>query len=233
MGCLVWVNYGLSSMKSVLWLLRKSRCERIRIRVESALVRLEILPWRDSLLKVSTCSFTQGDTGFSDPGQLWWDQEWTLNLRRTDQILSEVLVRQWKVIFKMAVGPKGRSRGERVTVEGREGHISWLNRHIMKRASQVALVVKNPPANAGDARDAGLILGWGRHPEVRNGSPLQYSCLENFMGWGAWWTTVHRVTKSWAEPSNWAPMYAEGYSIVWTWTLRSYCLGSGVSSIVY
>ena len=55
----------------------------------------------------------------------------------------------------------------------------------MRRASQAALVVKNLPVNAGDARDArdaGLIPGWGRHPEVRNGSPLQYSCLENFMG---------------------------------------------------
>ena len=162
MGCLVWVDYGLSSTKSALWLLQKSGCERIRrIRVESALVRLENLPWWDSLLKVSTCSFTQGDIGFSDPGQLWWDQEWTLDLRRTDQILSEMLVSPRKVIFKMAVGPKGRSRGERVTVEGKEGHISWLNRHIMRRASQVALVVKNLPANAGDARDAGLIPGWG------------------------------------------------------------------------
>ena len=55
----------------------------------------------------------------------------------------------------------------------------------MRRASQAALVVKNLPVNAGDARDArdaGLIPGWGRHSEVRNGSPLQYSCLENFMG---------------------------------------------------
>ena len=42
----------------------------------------------------------------------------------------------------------------------------------------MALVVKNLPANAGDARDAGLIPGWGKHPEVRNGSPLQNSCLE-------------------------------------------------------
>ena len=44
--------------------------------------------------------------------------------------------------------------------------------------SQVALVVKNPPANAGDLRDAGLIPGSGRSPEGRIGNPLQYSCLE-------------------------------------------------------
>ena len=45
-------------------------------------------------------------------------------------------------------------------------------------ASQVVLVVKNPPANAGDLRDAGLIPGSGRSLGVGNGNPLQYSCLE-------------------------------------------------------
>ena len=43
--------------------------------------------------------------------------------------------------------------------------------------SQVVLVVKNPPANAGDMRDAGLITGLGRSPEGGNGNPFQYSCL--------------------------------------------------------
>ena len=49
----------------------------------------------------------------------------------------------------------------------------------MAWASQVVLVVKNLPANAGDTRDLGLIPGWGRSPEEDNGYPLQYSCLEN------------------------------------------------------
>ena len=48
-------------------------------------------------------------------------------------------------------------------------------------ASQVALLVKNPPATAGDTRDAGLIPGSGRFPGGGNGNPLQYSCLENSM----------------------------------------------------
>ena len=48
-------------------------------------------------------------------------------------------------------------------------------------ASQVALVVRNPPANAGDIRDAGLIPELGRLSGKGNGSPLQYSCLENPM----------------------------------------------------
>ena len=51
---------------------------------------------------------------------------------------------------------------------------------------RVALVVKNPPANAGDMRDEGLIPG----------NPLQYSCLENPMVRATWWATVHGVAKN-------------------------------------
>ena len=60
----------------------------------------------------------------------------------------------------------------------------------------MVLAVKNPPANAGDARDVGSIPGSGRSPGVGNGTPLQYSCLRNPMDRGAWWATVHEVTKS-------------------------------------
>ena len=49
----------------------------------------------------------------------------------------------------------------------------------------MALVAKNPPANAGDTRDISAIPGWGRSPEVGNGNPLQYSYLENPMDRGA------------------------------------------------
>ena len=49
-------------------------------------------------------------------------------------------------------------------------------------ASQVALVVKNPPANAGDIRDVSLIPGSGRFPGGGHGNLLQYSCLENPVG---------------------------------------------------
>ena len=55
-------------------------------------------------------------------------------------------------------------------------------------------VVKNMPANIGDARDVGSIPGLGRSPGRGHGNPLQYSRLENSMDRGAWWTTVHRVT---------------------------------------
>ena len=66
-------------------------------------------------------------------------------------------------------------------------------------ASQVTLVVKNPPANAGDVRDAVSIPGSGRFPGGGQGNPVQYSCLENPMDRGAWRATVHRVAKSWTR----------------------------------
>ena len=59
--------------------------------------------------------------------------------------------------------------------------------------SQVVLVVKNLPANTGDARDEGSIPGLGRSPGGGNGTPLQYSCLENSMGREVWW--AHRISK--------------------------------------
>ena len=72
----------------------------------------------------------------------------------------------------------------------------WEAGLVELEASQVALVVKNPPVNSGDIRDAGLIPGSGRSPGGRHDNPLQYSCLENPMDRGAWQATVHRVTKS-------------------------------------
>ena len=58
------------------------------------------------------------------------------------------------------------------------------------------LVIKNMPTNAGDVEDAGSSHRTGRSPGEGNGNPLQYSCLENSMDRGAWWATVHGVTKS-------------------------------------
>ena len=55
-------------------------------------------------------------------------------------------------------------------------------------------VVKNLPASAGDT---GSIPGSGRSPGEGNSNPLQYSCLGNPLDRGAWWATIHRITKSW------------------------------------
>ena len=59
--------------------------------------------------------------------------------------------------------------------------------------------VKNPPVSAGATGDMNLIPGSGRSPRGGNGTPLQYSCLENPMDRGAWQTTVHSVAKSWTQ----------------------------------
>ena len=62
--------------------------------------------------------------------------------------------------------------------------------------SQVATVIKNLAANAGNIRDSGSIPESGRSPEEGNGNPLQYSRLKNPMDRGAWQAMVHRVARS-------------------------------------
>ena len=69
--------------------------------------------------------------------------------------------------------------------------------YLASVASQVVLVVKNLPANAGDIRDMGSIPGLGRYPGEGNGNPLYYSCRENQTDRGSWWATVFEVAKSW------------------------------------
>ena len=56
--------------------------------------------------------------------------------------------------------------------------------------------------SAHDVGDLGLIPGLGRSPEEGNGNPLQYSCLENSMDRGAWWSTAHGIAENWTQLSN-------------------------------
>ena len=74
--------------------------------------------------------------------------------------------------------------------------LRFILKYTQSRASQVALVVKNPPASVGDRSDAGSIPGSGRPPGGGHGNPLQYSCLENPMDRGAQQVVVHRVAQS-------------------------------------
>ena len=69
----------------------------------------------------------------------------------------------------------------------------------VNRASLVAQLVKNLPAMQ---ETWGSIPGSGRSPGEGNGYPLQYTCLENLIGRGAWWVTVHGVAKSWTQLSK-------------------------------
>ena len=73
--------------------------------------------------------------------------------------------------------------------------------HLVRQAFLVAQTVKKSAFSAGDS---GSVSGLGRPLGEGNGNPLQYSCLENSMDWGAWGSTVHRVEKSRTQLSNWA-----------------------------
>ena len=87
-------------------------------------------------------------------------------------------------------------------------HKNWLRFALYNTAlcallhywpSQVALMVKNPPANAGDIRNMGSIVGSGTFAGGQHGNLLQYPCLENPMDRRAWWATIHGVTKRWTQ----------------------------------
>ena len=88
-------------------------------------------------------------------------------------------------------------------------HISEGLVSIHKGASQVALVVKNPPVNAGDISDAGSTLGSGRSPGGGHDNPLQYSCLENPMDCSLPGSSVHEIFQ--ARILEWvATSYSQG-----------------------
>jgi len=72
----------------------------------------------------------------------------------------------------------------------------YIDRYSHVGASPVALVVKNPPANAGDVRDAGLILGLGKSPGEGMATHCSILAWRIPMDRGAWWATVHGVSKS-------------------------------------
>ena len=93
--------------------------------------------------------------------------------------------------------------------------------YLWIRVSQVVLVIKNPPANEGDARDSASIPGLGRSPEVENGNPLQYSCLKNSMDRGDYQATVLGIAKSHTRLNGWTCIHnTQGsklphYSDIW------------------
>ena len=97
------------------------------------------------------------------------------------------VAKNWTRLSDRAATTKMESRGQEPF------GIGYFAQHGV---SEVVLVIKNPPAKAGDVRDAGLYPGLRRFLEGGHGNPLQYSCLGNSKDRGAWLAAVHRVTKS-------------------------------------
>ena len=87
-------------------------------------------------------------------------------------------------------------------LSSRRGSFAWIC--SLSWASRVTLAVKKPLANAGDLKRHNLIPGSGRSHGGGNGNPLQYSCLENPTDRKTWQATVHGVTESWLQLSDWA-----------------------------
>ena len=75
--------------------------------------------------------------------------------------------------------------------------LEYIHTYTHIWASQVVLVAKSLPANAGDIRGTGSVPGLGRSPGGGHGNPFQYSFLENPMDSGAWVATVHRTAQNW------------------------------------
>ena len=149
----------------------------------------------------------------------------------------------WKILYL-----RMNCRSELWNVTCGEGHMIWVTTGTRKMkdtwnrfdlSSQAhGSVVKNPPANAGDV---GLIPGLGRSPGEGNGNPLQYSCLKNPMDRGAWWPTVHGVTKRQTWPSiygltAWSPWSESGgwslYYLCWLCSTH-WCENIGIPDCPY
>ena len=89
---------------------------------------------------------------------------------------------------------------------------------VVLGTSQVVLLVKNLPANAGDTRDSGSIPELGRSPGERNVNRFQCSCLENPKDREAWQVTVHRVTKSWTRLKQ-LSVHTATFASQWLWQI--------------
>jgi len=87
----------------------------------------------------------------------------------------------------------------------------------------MALVVKIPPANAGDIKDLGFIPGWGRSPGGGNGNLIQYSCLENPMDRGAWWVSKSQTWLKWLHACMVLLMGPPSWLGTWRWEILGSC----------
>ena len=115
-----------------------------------------------------------------------------------------------------------------------EGSFKWG----LDRASQVALVVKNLPANAGDTEDMNSTPVSERSPGEENSNPLQYSCPENPMDRGAWRVTVYRGAKSQtrlkllSKVNQWEGRVEGISSLVYRWLVKVHSSEGGRETVL-
>ena len=120
-------------------------------------------------------------------------ETWVWSLGRDDRLEKEMATHSsilaWRIPWMEEPGGLQSMGLQRVRHDW-ASNLTWLD---LTWASQLALVVKNPLAYVGNARDKGSIPGSGGSPGGRHGNPLQYSCLENPMDRGAWQAIVWSV----------------------------------------
>ena len=123
----------------------------------------------------------------------WGKQTWVWSLGWEDP-LEEGMTTHSSILAERI--PWTEEPGRLQSIESQRVRHDWSNlahththTQTHHQPSQVAIMVKNPPANAGDIRYVGSIPGSGRSPRGGNGKPLQYSCLENPMDRGSWQAT--------------------------------------------
>ena len=124
---------------------------------------------------------------------------WVQSLGREDPLEKEMATHSSILVWKI---PWADMPGRLLSVHGVTKSRTRLSNFTLLHF--LVPMVKNSPANAGDIRDVGSVPGLRRSPGGGHGNPFQYSCLENPMGRGTCWATVHRVAKSWTWLSNWA-----------------------------
>ena len=114
------------------------------------------------------------------------------------QAISQARIVKWIPISSFRESSQCRDQTH-IPCIGRRILNRWATKEVLDlhfNGIPVALVVKNLFASAGDVGDSGSLSRLGRSPGEGNGTPLQYSCLENPTDRGAWWATVHAVAKS-------------------------------------
>ena len=163
-------------------------------------MRYHLTPVRVTISKIKNIKCWWGCGGKRTLMHCWWECKLVQLLYKTVGMFLKKL--KIESLYEPAKSRTSNSTHGCFFKESKNTHLKQYMHSY--RASQVVLVLKNLPANAGNV---GLIPGLGKFPGGRHGNPLQYSCLENPMDRRAWQATVHWITKSQTWP-KWLSMHS-------------------------